>query len=483
MILGLRSSYLVFYTATALLSCSCSQLMLNARNSTEQRPAANDVFTGGAAMTASVVRSTLLSVIRQPVTTAKLGAVVLWHRPREAVMSQLPIKTHFIPTPPWPPGSPEFEAFLDDKNFPKAETGKLTWLVDGSAFFPEMERQMATARKRVDVQVFIFDNDDIATHYADLLKARSKDIKVRVLFDDLGSTFAQTAAPMTPAPAGFQPSADMKRYLKADNSKVRVRRIPNPWLVADHTKLLVFDETTAILGGMNIGREYYSEWHDLMVKVEGPIASSLARVFNRAWRKAGPAGDLGLFRRPAAWRKEPTSASGTPLRILRTDPGEGRYEIMESSIMAISAARKRIWVENPYLAHDDTILALAAAARRGVDVRVILPAQGDSTVMDLANLSAARTLILSGAQIYRYPRMTHMKVLLCDDWASVGSANLDTLSMCINRELNLAFCDLKEIHRLEAKVFRPDFQISQQITLKETESFLAKIAETVAHQL
>ena len=105
------------------------------------------------------------------------------------------------------------------------------------------------------------------------------------------------------------------------------------------------------------------------------------------------------------------------------------------------------------------------------------------TARHRSDLSAARTLIRSGAQVYRYPRMTHMKVLLCDDWASVGSANLDTLSMCINRELNLAFCDLKEIHHLEAKVFKPDFQISQKITLKETESFFARIAETVADQL
>jgi len=473
---------LPLYAAMALLSASCSQILQNAKKSTEQRPAATNLLTGGTHLTASVVRSSMLSVVRQPVTTAKLGAVVLWHRPREAFTSNLPMKTHFIQVPDCPPGCAEFEATLDRNKFPRAEHGKLTWLIDGPGFFPEFDRQMAAAKKRIDVQVFIFDNDDIAVRYADRLKARSSQVNVRVLFDDLGSTFAQTAAPETPAPAGFHPPANIKSYLKSD-SRVRVRRIANPWLVADHTKLMVFDEQVAVLGGMNIGREYYSEWHDLMIKVEGPIVPSLGREFRRAWKKAGPAGDLGLFRKPEKWRKPPPISTGSPLRILRTDPGEGRYEIMESNLMAISAARKRIWIENPYLAHDDTVLALAAAARRGVDVRIILPAQGDSTIMDVGNLSSSRILIQAGAKVYRYPRMTHMKVLLCDGWASVGSANLDTLSMCINRELNLGFSDPGEIRHLEEKIFQPDFRFSQRMTLQETNSLLSGLAETVADQL
>jgi cardiolipin synthase len=78
----------------------------------------------------------------------------------------------------------------------------------------------------------------------------------------------------------------MFSYLE-DGSKVKARRILDLWLTCDHTKLLVFDSRTAIIGGMNIGREYDSERHDLMVRVEGPVVQSLAREFSRAWRKAG----------------------------------------------------------------------------------------------------------------------------------------------------------------------------------------------------
>ncbi|MFT4175305.1 MAG: phosphatidylserine/phosphatidylglycerophosphate/cardiolipin synthase family protein [Luteolibacter sp.] len=466
----------------AILSVSCASFAFRAEASSEQRRPANDVLTGSTMMASGLLRSSLVNVVRQPITTVKLGAVVAWQRPKKVLSTYLPFSTQFLPEPAGPPGSEAFELTLDQRNFPPREDGKLTWLVDGPGFFPEFERLLSTSRKSVDVQVFIYDNDDIAVRYADLLRNKSADTRVRVLYDDLGSLFAQTAPPETPSPKGFVPPADMRRYLKND-SDVRVRRIASPWLVADHTKLLVFDSRIAVLGGMNIGREYYSEWHDLMVHVEGPIVPSLQREFNRTWRKAGPAGDFGLFRAPAHWHPQPKFPSGIPLRILRTDPAEGRYEVMDSHLMAIRSARKRIWIENPYIAHDDTILALEAAARRGVDVRVILPAKGDSTVMDLANLSTARILIKAGAKVYRYPRMTHMKVLLCDDWASIGSANLDTLSMCINRELNLAFSDRREIQRLVAKIFAPDLRASTRMHLKETESLLATLTALLANQL
>jgi cardiolipin synthase len=267
------------------------------------------------------------------------------------------------------------------------------------------------------------------------------------------------------------------------DSKIKVRRILNPWLVSDHTKLLVFDRNCAILGGMNIGREYFSEWHDLMVRVDGPVVGSLAREFNRAWHKAGPMGDFALVHKPLIFQRAKPVVGGVPLRLLRTDPAEGRYENLDATLLAIRGARRRIWVENPYVAHDDIILALAAAARRGVEVRLIIPAAGDSPLMDASNRVAANDLIRAGAKVYQYPKMTHLKAMICDDWATVGSANLDTLSMRINRELNLAFSDGRTIRELEKLVFLPDFNRSRRLRLSEGEDLSSSIAETIADQL
>ena len=90
-----------------------------------------------------------------------------------------------------------------------------------------------------------------------------------------------------------------------------------------------------------------------------------------------------------------------------------------------------------------------------MDVRVVLPGRNDSTIMDASNLAAARRLIQAGARVFRYPGMTHPKVMICDDWATMGSANLDTLSLKINRELNIAFADGKPLMPCGGRCFCP----------------------------
>lgn len=466
-----------------LLLASCSALYDNALKSTEARPQSSDLITGTVHLGASFATSTGLSAIRQPVTTAKLGIATLWHRPREVVAGNNPITFNpAIPSPLSRPGSDAFEKKLDHERITKPSSGRIEWLVDGKNFFPALDREIASATTSIDLQVFIFDNDDIAVRYADKLMARSSEINVRVMFDKLGSAFAHMAAPETPSPQGFTPPADITAHLK-QNKDIQVRRSLNPWLVCDHTKLITFDKKTAFLGGMNIGREYYNEWHDLMVKVEGPVVAELQREFNRAWKKAGPAGDFSLLFGSTAVSTPPACHNDIAIRILRTDAAKGRHEILKSTLMAIRCAGERIWIQNPYIAHEDIVVALEQAAARGVDVRLIIPGKGDSAIMQGANLAVARRLILVGGKIYNYPKMTHMKVMICDNWATIGSANIDTLSMRINRELNIAFRDPATITELDRKVFLPDFRASKRLTLADTDSALAPFAKIIADQL
>jgi len=257
----------------------------------------------------------------------------------------------------------------------------------------------------------------------------------------------------------------------------------NPWLVCDHTKLFVFDRETALLGGMNIGREYFSEWRDLMVRIDGPVVGTLGHQFEKTWRKAGPAGDFSALR-PKFLKHDPLAAvDDIPIRVLRTDAARGEHRILDAILLAVRAARSRIWIEMPYFSHDEIAQAVASAARRGVDVRVIIPSRGDSTIMDVGNLATARGLIGAGVQVYQYPRMTHLKAVVCDNWATIGSANLDVLSMRLNRELNIAFSDGSAIGELENLVFLPVFRSSRRLTRRATESLLAPFAETIADQL
>ena len=92
-------------------------------------------------------------------------------------------------------------------------------------------------------------------------------------------------------------------------------------------------------------------------------------------------------------------------------------------------------------------------------------------------------LMQAGAKVFRYPKMTHMKAIICDQWACVGSANLDTLSMRINRELNLAFSQPAAVRELETKVFQPDFSRSRRLEAHGTGKITHGFAETLADQL
>lgn len=467
-----------------LLVTSCSHISTNARDTTERADQATDGLSSSGNIAKTALRATAIASIKQPFTTVRTGIAVLWQRPGDFLARKLGAVAYSRATVPSVPGTPEFERELDRHCSHKAQPGSLKWLVDGPGFFPELDRQLAAAKSSVDVQIFIFDNDDIGVRYADALRHRAAEVPVRVLFDDLGSTAAWAAAPETPRPGGFTPPGDMEDVLTTGKPAVAVRRTINPWLACDHTKLLVFDKRSAILGGMNIGREYFSEWHDLMVRVEGPVVATLAHDFARTWQRSGPAGDFGRLQLPARISPPVATDASFPIRVLRTDPAAGRHEILQAMLLAIRGAQKRVWIENPYFAHDGISAACEEAARRGVDVRVIIPTEGDSAIMDAGNLATARGLIAAGASVLRYPKMTHMKVMACDGWATAGSANLDLLSLRINRELNISFSDPSAIRSLENAVFLPDFRRSRKLTLADTDAGLGEaVAEVLADHL
>lgn len=425
-------------------------------------------------------RSTIEAAIRQPITTFRLARATYWHRGLVFVQDNVPLPFSLPHRPPPSPGSPEFEKHLDRLGLPSALPGKLSYYVGGTSFFREFEKQLAAAKDSIDLQVFIFDNDDVSVRYADLLRQRARDLPVRVLLDDLGSTFAHGRAPPGGLPEGFIQPKDIGKYLDRD-SPLQVRQSLNPWLVTDHTKLMIFDQAHAYLGGMNIGRESRHHWHDLMVGVEGPIVAHLTHDFDRAWEKNGPRGDWTLFEQSPAPELE--DAPGIPLRILRTDAVEDRAEILHAMEQAIRGANERIWIETPYFASDGIAKELQLAALRGVDVRVILPDRANHGIMDAGNIVTARHLLQSGVKVYHFPGMTHLKALVCDGWATVGSANLDTISMRINRELNLAYSDPKLVQELVEQVFEPDLKASKLLTLEDTKLFLGPLIESIADQL
>lgn len=434
-------------------------------------------------ITGMATRAMVVSNIRSPITSTRLGVSMLMQRAEELVRGNIPFLLDPPPRTRGLPGSAEFSESLTRLGLPRPSPGTVELLIDGREFFPAFEEELRRARQSIDLQLYIWDNDDTSAHYADFVKEIGRSVPVRILIDDIGSTVSASLKPHTAAPAGFSAVPDMARYLRTDSS-LRVRRILNPWAILDHCKLLVFDGQTALLGGINIGREYFSEWHDLMVRVRGPIVDQLQPEFDKKWRLAHPLGDLSLL----APKKEiaPRARSipnAYPIRVLTTNLLEGRREPLVAMLEAIRASRTRVWIENEYLTSDRILDALLGARKRGVDVRVIIPEIDFEKTMHLGNHQAAGPLIKAGARVYRYPGMTHMKAMICDGWATVGATNLDTHSLQISYELNICYSDPKAVEQLAQRVFQSDFAVSKRLTLKDTRSWLNPVVELLADQL
>jgi cardiolipin synthase len=339
------------------------------------------------------------------------------------------------------------------------------------------------AKKSVDVQVFIFDTDDYAVKLADLLKKRSSEVKVRVLMDDMGSLFSAQAERAMPFPPGFEPPDNIRTYLRA-GSHVQVRASANPWLTVDHRKVMIIDNREAFMGGMNLGRQYRYEWHDMMVDLTGPIVGRLEKDYRLAWAHAGPFGDFGyawelLFGGVAPRKHQITNA--IDLRPLHT--GTGNVEIYRAQLFAIERAKSYIYIENPYFDDDTMLRALIRARQRGVDVRVILPAKNDSGIMQINNAVMANELIDSGVRIYAYPGMTHVKAAIYDGWACIGSANLNKMSLRIGQELDVAYSDPKAVEQLKQGLFETDFRRSKEIKTLESVSWLDSLIKVFSDQL
>jgi cardiolipin synthase len=388
-----------------------------------------------------------------------------------------------------PPLSPEkrgmdlaaFERYLDREVSASTAPARLRFLIDGGEYFPRLKQAIQTARRSIHMRTYIFDNDDVALEVADLLKERSKSLEVCVLCDGVGTVGASALPPASVPlePAETPPS--ILKYLK-ESSGVKVRVRSNTWLACDHQKCTGVDGELAFIGGMNIGREYRYEWHDMMVEVSGPLMSQLEKEFAKAWADSGPLGDLGEL----AARGEPAAAvgqepGGSPVRLLLTRPE--RAEVFRAEMEAIRRSRGYLYLQNAYLADDQIVYEVCAARKRGVDARVIMPLRGDSGLMDRSNVVTINTFLHHGVRVFIYPRMTHVKAAVFDGWACLGSANLDQLSLKRNRELDLATSAPEPVVVLLERLFRKDMDDSLELTEPLPESFADQLVELIADEL
>ena len=428
-------------------------------------------------------RSHIESFLRQPIgSIARLFSLVSF----KVVDTATPSPVIFLMDQPIPPVSDNkpmdlaaWEQELSELAYSPQSQGTIEYLVDGATFFSRLIDTIQSAEETIDIRLYIFDNDDYALRIADLLKQRSKEVEVRILVDGLGTISAASSRPSS-TPEDYKAPPRIIDYLEQD-SDIKVRTVLNTWLAGDHTKTILIDERIAFLGGMNIGREYRYDWHDLMVELRGPVVDEIQSNFERAWRQQAFLGDIwAALYRPGKPVNEPQPGE-LPIRLLYTKPGDS--QILRAQLAAIARANQRIYIENAYFTSDDIIFELAMARRRGVDVRVIIPYQSDSGIINRSNVTAINTMLANGIRVFIYPGESHIKGAVYDGWICLGSANFDQLSLRINKEMNIATSSPSVVRAFMDKVMIPDFEKSVEIKQPLPEKWSDFLLETIADQL
>jgi cardiolipin synthase len=364
------------------------------------------------------------------------------------------------------------DKWLRDQCGPPVQ-GTARLLLNGESFFPRFGTAIQSATHRIDFKTYLFDNDDVAKQVADQLKARSRDIDIRLLYDSAGTRLSwETDAPSLPSNYVYE-VRDMIRYLEQDSAIV-LRRASHTLLTSEHSKFILIDNTVAYFGGMNIGREYRTDWRDAMFELTGPVIKALESRFETAWALAS--GDAStLFNLPK--EKQPTDEGR--LYLIQTTPLHAH--IYKGQLRAIQNAKQCIFIENPYLWNTSIVYELCAARKRGVDVRVTVPRDVNHGIGIAANKVTVNRLLDNGVRVFVYPGMTHVKAAIYDQWACFGSANFDDLSLHKNYELNLFTDDPTIVRQIKEDLLEGGQALSSEIfdseNLSWMELFTARFAQ------
>jgi len=360
---------------------------------------------------------------------------------------------------------------------PIIEGNKAEVLLNGDRIFPAMLDAIRSAQKSISFETYIYWEGTIGREFTEALSERARaGVKVHVLLDWIGSMKIDDA------------SLDQMR-----KAGVEVHRYHKPvwWKLArlnnrTHRKLLIVDGKVGFTGGVGIADKWRGNaqdpehWRDSHFRVEGPVVGQMQAVFNDNWTKATGAVLDGPAYFPAL-----VAQGDMPAQMFSSSPTGGSESMHLMYLLAITAARRTIHLSNSYFVPDElAVKALVAAAKRGVDVRIITPGPIiDSDVVRAASRERWGELLEAGVKMAEYqPTMYHVKALVVDSLlVSVGSTNFDNRSFILNDEANLNVLDPDFAKQQEA-VFDDDWKHARQITLQawENRPFMEKIGGKLA---
>lgn len=343
---------------------------------------------------------------------------------------------------------------------------------EGRSLYADMLEEIERAEDHVYFETFIWRSDEWGQRFKDtLVEAARRGVDVYCVYDGFGV--------LNQDPRFFSfpeiPHLWVRKFptIRSGLFTLNLRNTGQ-----DHRKILVVDSRVGFVGGYNIGEPFAEEWRDTHVRVTGDAVWELENGFVDFWNHFKPKRAPRLPDQGARkWEAEVTAAFNMPQRIL--------YPIRGMYIDAIERATDHVLITTAYFIPDREVLqALIAAARRDVSVKVLIPEYSNHILADWVARPYYGTLLREGIEIWLYQHaMVHSKTMTVDGlWSTIGTANIDRLSMRGNHEVNMQFHSPALAERME-EIFANDLTTSRRLTIDEWEgrTLLTKATEHLLH--
>ena len=351
----------------------------------------------------------------------------------------------------------------------------------GKEFFSNLKKEIANAKKFINMEYFIFQFDGIGKEIADLLIEKvNEGVEVNLIID--GVNLANFKLKRYFKNTGVNLYLFFRTYIPLFNVRINYR---------DHRKVTIIDNRVAFVGGMNIGDEYLGKgkigyWRDTSVKIYGDIVSSFEQEFyfslsivkNKYLRDEKISNEISL-----KYEEE----DNVYMQVISSGPNYEFPAIRDNYIKLIQEARKSVFIQTPYFVPDDLLLdTLKSAVLSGIDVKIMIPNKADHPFIYWINQYYVGELLRLGANIYRYENgFIHSKTILVDEEVvSVGTCNFDYRSFYLNFEINLNIYN-KEIANSFKTQYYKDIAISKKLTFNDFKrrSIFTKVKESVCRLL
>jgi cardiolipin synthase A/B len=416
---------------------------------------------------------TVKDVVNEPINSEKPPTIVGAHGPlstkrSRAVMERLRKEA----------GSADFlklyVAFMEEvSGSPLVAGNRVKLLIDGPATYDAMFTAIEGATDHIHFETYIFEEDEVGRRFADLLlKKRAEGISVNLIYDPVGSSNTSAAFFQRLREGGVQTlEYNPVNLLEIDRERLLIHR--------DHRKILVVDGKIAFTGGINVSGVYSSSlsgkpreenviepesWRDTHARIGGPAVAEFQKLFMDTWtRQKGP--EL-----PKRSYFPTLKQEGKDLvQVIGSTPGQPNRMTYMMYLSALTFSGQFIHLTNPYFVPDqETVKAFTEAAKRGVDVKLILPGASDEGLVFYAGRSYYTDLLKSGVKLYELRgTILHAKTAVMDGiWSTVGSTNMDLWSFLRNDEVNAVILSKEFATEMEG-MFENDLMKSREIVLEQ----------------